>query len=76
MGKITEYSKEELKQLEKELLVKYDEYVNAGLKLDMSRGKPAPSQLDLVNDMLGALGHVYNRIRSGCAQLRSVGWNS
>ena len=55
MGKITEYSKEELKQLEKELLVKYDEYVNAGLKLDMSRGKPAPSQLDLVNDMLGAL---------------------
>ena len=55
MGKITEYSKEELKQLEKELLVKYDEYVNAELKLDMSRGKPAPSQLDLVNDMLGAL---------------------
>lgn len=55
MGKITEYSKEELKQLEKELHVKYDEYVNAELKLDMSRGKPAPSQLDLVNDMLGAL---------------------
>ncbi|MDO4942500.1 MAG: aminotransferase class I/II-fold pyridoxal phosphate-dependent enzyme [Lachnospiraceae bacterium] len=55
MAKITDYSKEELKQLEKELLVQYDEYVKAGLKLDMSRGKPAPSQLDLANGMLDAL---------------------
>jgi aspartate/methionine/tyrosine aminotransferase len=55
MGKITEYSKEELKQLEEELLKTYDQYVKAGLNLDMSRGKPAPTQLDLANGMFDAL---------------------
>ncbi|MCI5952195.1 MAG: aminotransferase class I/II-fold pyridoxal phosphate-dependent enzyme [Anaerostipes sp.] len=55
MAKITEYSKEQLEQLQKELLAQYDEYVKSGLKLDMSRGKPAPSQLDLSNGMLDAL---------------------
>lgn len=55
MAKITEYSKEQLEQLQKELLAQYDEYVKAGLKLDMSRGKPAPSQLDLANGMFDAL---------------------
>lgn len=37
MAKITEYSKEQLEQLQKELLAQYDEYVKSGLKLDMSR---------------------------------------
>lgn len=55
MAKITEYSKEQLEQLQKELLAQYDEYVKSGLKLDMSRGKPAPSQLDLSNGMLNTL---------------------
>ena len=36
-------------------MAQYDEYVKSGLKLDMSRGKPAPSQLDLSNGMLDAL---------------------
>lgn len=55
MAKITEYSKEELQKLEKELLAEYDQYVKAGLKLDMSRGKPAPAQLDLSNGMFDIL---------------------
>jgi aspartate/methionine/tyrosine aminotransferase len=55
MGQITQYSKEELKQLEGELLAAYDQYVKAGLNLDMSRGKPAPTQLDLANGMFDAL---------------------
>lgn len=55
MSKIAEYSRQQLEQLQKELQETYDNYVKAGLKLDMSRGKPAPTQLDLANGMLGAL---------------------
>ena len=41
---------------EKELLEKtYQDYVSQHLKLDMSRGKPAGSQLDLNNDILNTL---------------------
>ena len=55
MAKITEYSKEELVTLKKELEAEYDKYVKANLSLDMSRGKPAPIQLDITNDLLGSL---------------------
>jgi DNA-binding transcriptional MocR family regulator len=34
----------------------YQSFKQQGLKLDMSRGKPAPEQLDLSNGLLGALG--------------------
>jgi DNA-binding transcriptional MocR family regulator len=34
----------------------YEAFRQLGLKLDMSRGKPAPEQLDLSNTLLGALG--------------------
>ncbi|CUI08089.1 aminotransferase class I/II-fold pyridoxal phosphate-dependent enzyme [Massilia antarctica] len=33
----------------------YDQFRQRGLQLDMSRGKPAPEQLDLSNDLLDAL---------------------
>ena len=33
----------------------YDAFKQRGLKLDMSRGKPAPEQLDLSNALLDAL---------------------
>lgn len=33
----------------------YDEFKQRGMKLDMSRGKPAPEQLDLSKSLLGAL---------------------
>ena len=45
-------------QLEQEygvLFDKYNEYKTKGLSLNMARGKPAPEQLDLSNDMLTAV---------------------
>ena len=48
-------SKEELLQQKAVLEATYKDYVSQHLKLDMSRGKPAGSQLDLNNDILNTL---------------------
>ena len=50
MKKYTELSKEELLVLKNELSAEYDEAKAKGLKLDMSRGKPSPYQLDVEMD--------------------------
>ncbi|MEK9871060.1 MAG: aminotransferase, partial [Gammaproteobacteria bacterium] len=42
-----------------ELQSAYDTYVDAELKLDLTRGKPSPQQLDLANDLDGILGGFY-----------------
>lgn len=47
-------SKEELLQLKEELEKAYEDAKGKGLKLDMSRGKPAAAQLDLSMDMLNS----------------------
>ena len=48
-------SREELLDLKKELDRKFDEIKAEGLALDMSRGKPAPDQLDLSMKMMEVL---------------------
>lgn len=52
---ITDYSKEQLVTLKEELSAEYEAFKARNLVLDMSRGKPAPSQLDITNGVLDAL---------------------
>ncbi len=52
MKPYNQLTKEELLIEKQNLEAKYEEIKAKGLKLDMSRGKPAAVQLDLANDML------------------------
>ena len=47
MKKYSEFTREELLREREALLEKYNEYKKAGLKLDLSRGKPNSDQLDI-----------------------------
>ena len=55
-------SKEELLQLKEELNKEYKEAQAKGLKLDMSRGKPSPVQMDMAMELMNILhsGSDYN----------------
>ena len=55
MKKYCEMSREELLDLKKELDREFAEIKAEGLALDMSRGKPAPDQLDLSMKMMEVL---------------------
>ena len=48
-------SKPDLKNWEKNLLQRFSQYKDSGLKLDLTRGKPGTEQLDLANQMEGLL---------------------
>ncbi|PHV72310.1 aminotransferase [Sporanaerobium hydrogeniformans] len=51
----TTLSKNELEELREQLEKTYAGYISQNLKLDMSRGKPAGTQLDITNGILDAL---------------------
>lgn len=53
-------SREELLSLKEELEIKYEDVKGKGLKLDMSRGKPAAAQLDLSMGMMDVLNSGSN----------------
>ncbi len=55
MMTLVDMSKHELEQLLHELKSKYNGYKSKNLKLDMSRGKPAPEQLEYCEEMLYCL---------------------
>lgn len=50
-----ELSRQELEELQRTLSKQFEAAKGMGLKLDMSRGKPAPGQLDIVMPMLDVL---------------------
>ncbi len=52
MKKYVDMTSEERKKLHDELLVSYEDYKNRGLKLDISRGKPNGTQLNISNGLL------------------------
>lgn len=55
MKKFTEASAAELKTMLHELKKQYDAFCAQNLELNMARGKPAPSQLDLSAPLLGKM---------------------
>ena len=65
MANYLEFTKEERYNLYKELCEKYEEYKALGLKLDMSRGKPAALQIDISNKMLDVLSSTEDCIVNG-----------
>lgn len=55
MQAYADMTKEQLLEEEAELRRLYKEYQGKGLKLDMSRGKPSPEQLDLGMELLNSI---------------------
>lgn len=55
----TQMNKEQLAAEKAQLEKAYADYKAKGLKLDMSRGKPAPAQLDITMEMLNVLDGEY-----------------
>lgn len=56
LGRITDLNTQELQELSKQLRAEYEAQRKLGLKLDMTRGKPSPEQLDLANELLSMPG--------------------
>ena len=68
-----EMSREELLALKEELAHQYEDVKAKGLKLDMSRGKPAASQLDMEMDFLDVLNAASDVKTEAGADCRNYG---
>lgn len=66
-------SKEELKQLQEELLEAYEEKKGLGLDLNMARGKPEKGQLDLSTGMLNVLNENTSFVGEDGMDVRNYG---
>ena len=68
-----ELTKEELLSLKAKLSAEYEEAKAKGLKLDMSRGKPAASQLDMGMDFMDVLDSQSNMKTGDGMDVRNYG---
>jgi DNA-binding transcriptional MocR family regulator len=59
------FKEEDLHKLRPQILREYDDFRARGLALDMTRGKPAPEQLDLANDLLALPGNRDHFTKAG-----------
>jgi DNA-binding transcriptional MocR family regulator len=62
---IADLNEQQLRALLREVRLDYEAFRARGLKLDMTRGKPAPAQLDLANDLLAFPGNRDHFAESG-----------
>lgn len=73
MKKYTEMSEAELKEQLAVLNKEYEAAKAKGLKLDMSRGKPSPTQLDITNDMLDIINSKTGCVSDSGTDCRNYG---
>ena len=68
-----EMTRKELLEEQAALEAKYQEIKGKGLKLDMSRGKPAKAQLDLANGMMDVLNSTSDMVCEAGVDCRNYG---
>lgn len=73
MKKYTEMSETELKEQLAVLTKEYESAKAKGLKLDMSRGKPSPAQLDVSNEMLDIVNSETGCVSDSGTDCRNYG---
>lgn len=73
MKKYTEMSETELKEQLAVLTKEYEAAKAKGLKLDMSRGKPSPAQLDVSNEMLDIVNSKTGCVSDSGTDCRNYG---
>ena len=71
--KYIDMSTDELKEVHAGLLKEYEDYKALGLKLDMSRGKPSPAQLDISNDMFDVFDSNSDTVSESGIDCRNYG---
>lgn len=69
-----ELEKEELLALKERLLLQYEEAKGKGLKLDMSRGKPAAEQLDMTMPMMDIFNRNFDMRDEQGVDVRNYGY--
>lgn len=66
-------SRDELLKLQSELKQQYEDKKALGLRLNMARGKPAPAQLDICNEILDIIGSSSDLNASDGTDTRNYG---